>query len=80
MQQQFAWFKMRAKMPRSERGPNARKPFVVLLDDNEKRELQRALKEENAERGEALGLGSKLRKLGLMWAHARKAKNNSKKK
>lgn len=71
---------MRAKMPRSDRGPNARKSFVVLLSDSEKRELQKAVDDENAERSQDLGLGSKLRELGLLWARARRKRNNSKKK
>ncbi len=59
-------------MPRSERGPNARKSLTVLLSDDEKAELQKALDEENRERAQDLGLGSKLRELGLLWARARK--------
>jgi hypothetical protein len=59
-------------MPRSDRGPNARKATTVLLDDDEKTEMQEALDEENAERGQDLGLGSKLRELGLLWARGRK--------
>ena len=38
-------------MPRSERGPNTRKPLTVLLSDDEKQEMEKALDEENAERG-----------------------------
>lgn len=60
-------------MPRTERGPNARKSVTVLLADEEKAEIQKALDEENRERGRDDGLGSKLRELGLVWARARKA-------
>lgn len=59
-------------MPRIDRGPNARKAVSVLLSDEEKTELQAALDVENAERAQSLGLGSKLRELGLLWARSRK--------
>ena len=65
-------------MPRSERGPNARKALTVLLSSDEKIEMQRALDDENAERGLDLGLGSKLRELGLLWARARKKSGSAK--
>lgn len=67
-------------MPRSERGPNARKALTVLVSDAEKSELQRALDEENSTRGLDLGLGSKLRELGLLWARARKSAPKNRKK
>lgn len=63
---------MMPAVPRSERGPNARKALTVLLNEDEKAELQKALDEENAERGLDLGMGSKLRELGLRWARGRK--------
>lgn len=65
-------------MPRSERGPNARKALTVLVSDEEKAELQKALDEENQERAQDLGLGSKLRELGLLWARARKKSASAK--
>lgn len=71
---------MRATMPRSDRGPNARKPVTVLLSDAERRELQKAVDEENAEHARDLGLGSKLRELGLLWARSRKKNHNSRSK
>jgi len=66
-------------MPRSDRGPNARKALTILLSDDEKAELQKALDDENRERAQDLGLGSKLRELGLLWARARRESANAKK-
>ena len=64
---------MRA-MPRADRGPNARKAISVLLTDAEKAEIQKALDTENLERAQdVVGLGSKLRELGLLWARSRPA-------
>lgn len=68
-----------AVAPRTERGKNARKPINVLLSDVEKREIEAALKHENVERAQDLGVGSKLRELGLLWARARREKGNVKK-
>lgn len=65
-------------MPRIDRGPNARKAVTVLLSDDEREEIQEALDEENGERGLDLGLGSKLRELGLVWARARKKSGSAK--
>lgn len=64
-------------MPRSDRGTNARKAVTVLLSDDEKEELQKALDDENGERAQDLGLGSKLRELGLLWARGRRKKKKS---
>ena len=61
-------------MSRSDRGPNARKPVTVLLNAEEKAEIEAALREENQERGQDIGLGSKLRELGLLWARGRRGK------
>ena len=65
-------------MPRSERGPNARKALTILLSDDEKNEIQKALDEENKERAQDLGLGSKLRELALLWARTRKKSGSAK--
>jgi hypothetical protein len=59
-------------MPRSDRGPNARKAVTVLLSDDERDEIQEMLDEDNLDSGRDLGLGSKLRELGLVWARIRK--------
>ena len=64
-------------MPRVDRGPNARKPTTVLLNDDERDLLDKALVEETAERAQDLGLGSKLRELGLLWARARREKKKA---
>ena len=56
---------------RAERGPNARIPTNVLLSKEELATLKKALTDENEERGQNLGLGSKLRELGLLWAKGR---------
>lgn len=71
MQQLSAW--VTSRMPRSDRGPNARKPITVLMSPDEKEEIEQALADENRERGLDLGLGSKLRELGLLWARSRQA-------
>jgi len=60
----------------TDRGANARKPLNVLLSDREKGEMEKALVDENKERAQALGLGSKLRELGLLWARNRRQKRN----
>jgi hypothetical protein len=65
-------------MPRADRGPNARKALTILLSDGERQEIQDALDVENAERGLDLGLGSKLRELGLLWARARQKESRAK--
>jgi hypothetical protein len=63
---------------RSVRGLNARKALPVLLSDDERTEMQGALDEENNERGLDLGLGSKLRELGLLWARSRRSRHQKK--
>ena len=57
-------------MTKVDRGENARKANSVLLSDEEKDEIQKALDLENKKRGLDLGLESKLRELGLLWARA----------
>ena len=63
---------------RAERGPNARQPTNVLLNKEEMAALRKALADENEERRQNLGLGSKLRELGLMWAKGRGVKAKAK--
>ena len=67
-------------MPRSDRGTNARKPVTVLLSPDERNEIERALADENNERAQDLGVGSKLRELGLLWARARRANKKEKRR
>ena len=64
-------------MTTKDRGPNARKTLAVLLTPREKQVIQNALDIENAERGLTLGLGSKLRELGLLWARGCRKKTSS---
>jgi hypothetical protein len=59
-------------MTTKDRGTNARKTLPVLLTAKERQEIQKALDAENGERGLDLGLGSKLRELGLLWARSRR--------
>lgn len=66
-------------VPRSERGQNARQPFNVLLSRDEKKALLKALTDENAEFSQDLGLGAKLRELGLRWAKLRREQGKVKK-
>jgi hypothetical protein len=47
---------------------------TVLLSEGEKEEIEEALTDENERRGLSLGLGSKLRELGLVWARERNKK------
>lgn len=63
--------------PRSDRGPQARKALTVLLSEGEKAEIEAALVDENSERGLDLGVGSKLRELGLLWARGRRGKRHA---
>ena len=46
----------------------ARTQTHVLLSDDEHHEIALALAIDNERRGTALGLGTKLRELGLLWA------------
>jgi hypothetical protein len=59
-------------MTTKDRGANARKTIAVLVNARERQELQKALDAENMKRGLSLGLGSKLRELGLLWARNQK--------
>jgi hypothetical protein len=64
-----------APVPRSDRGPNARKPITVLFSDEERQEVEAALERENKALAllEPVKLATKLRHLALLWARAQKA-------